>query len=117
MNKNLLKNKRKVRRKKGVRKSVFGSSVKPRVSVYRSNKHIFAQIIDDVTHSTLIGLSDRSITIKANKTDKAKELGKKIGELAMKEKIQQVVFDRGGNKYHGRVKALAEGLRESGLKF
>jgi large subunit ribosomal protein L18 len=108
-----------VKRHKRIRKSITGTANKPRVAVFRSNKHIQVQLIDDVAHKTLYGMSTESLDAKkANKVDQARELGVKFGELLSKDgKVTTVVFDRGGYKYHGRVKALAESLREKGLKF
>jgi large subunit ribosomal protein L18 len=87
--------------------------------VYRSNRHITAQLVDDTTGVVLLGTTDMSIKDSKgkNKTDMAKEVGKKLADLAKAKKITKVVFDRGGRLYHGRVKALAEGAREGGLTF
>mgnify|MGYP006283963653 CR=1 FL=1 len=104
-----------LRRKKTVRKKVFGSKSKPRVSVFRSNKHIYAQAINDYTGETLASVNDKKI--KGSKAEKATEVGKKLGELLSKKEIEQAVFDRNGYKYHGRVAALANGLREAGIKL
>lgn len=94
-----------------------GSSVAPRLSVFRSSKAIYAQIIDDGSGKTLVFASSLELGAKAKKTDASKEVGKTLATKALAKKISQVVFDRGGYKYHGRVKALAEGAREGGLKF
>lgn len=96
-----------------------GTAIKPRLSVFRSNKHIYAQIIDDVKRETIVGVSDKELTQKETikKTDKSKELGMLIAKKAIAKKIKEIVFDRGSYRYHGRVKALAEGAREGGLKF
>lgn len=103
-----------------VRAKVQGTAKVPRVSIFRSNRHIFVQVIDDSSGKTLISSVVKSNKKSAPKGSKA-ELAEKIGEmLAQKAKeagVGQVVFDRGGYKYHGRVKALAEGLRKGGLKF
>jgi large subunit ribosomal protein L18 len=85
--------------------------------VYRSIKAIHAQIVDDTKGKTLFGYSDMKDKSKKNKSEEAKEVGLKIAELAKEHKIEAVVFDRNGYKYHGRVKALADGAREGGLKF
>lgn len=109
--------KRKKRHRK-VRKKISGNSNRPRLSVFRSNKAIYAQIIDDVIGKTLASVNDSALEgKKIKKIDKAKEVGKLIAQKAKKIKIEKVVFDRGGYKYHGRVKALADGAREEGLKF
>lgn len=102
-----------------IRKVVKGTSERPRLSVFRSNKQIYAQLIDDVKGLTIAAASSRDggSEAKNKKTEQATSVGKMIGEKAMNAGITQVVFDRGGNLYHGRVKALAEGAREAGLKF
>ena len=107
----------KIRRR--IRKSLTGTSERPRLSVYRSNKEIYAQIIDDTTGKTISAASSRDKDFKAsgNKAEVAKEVGKAIAEKAKEAGIEAVAFDRGGYLYHGRVKQLAEGAREGGLKF
>lgn len=110
------------RRRKRVHKRVFGTSARPRLIVYRSNKHIYAQIVDDVLHKTLVGCSSLSPAIKekvastAGKTAKAKVVGEYIAEIAKEQGITDVTFDRNGRRYHGRVKSLADGIRAGGLK-
>ena len=94
-----------------MRAKIKGTAKKPRLCVFRSNKHIYAQLIDDNKGQTLIAVSG-----KAN-VKKAKEVGQLIAQQALEKKIEKVVFDRGGYRYHGRVKAVAEGAREGGLKF
>ncbi|HHH53201.1 MAG TPA: 50S ribosomal protein L18 [Bacteroidetes bacterium] len=112
----------KVKRRKrihwSIRKKVKGTVERPRLSVYKSNKGVFAQLIDDVNNRTLVESSyrDKEIT-KGTKTEMAKQVGQKLGEKAKAMNIDSIVFDRSGYKYHGIVKALAEGARESGLKF
>jgi len=98
-----------------IRKKVSGTSERPRLAVFRSNKEIYAQIIDDVTGNTLASAS--SSEAKGNKTEQAAVAGKLIADNAKKAGVEAVVFDRGGFLYHGRVKALAEAAREAGLKF
>lgn len=100
-----------------IRAKAVGTKDKPRLSVFRSNKHIFLQLIDDDSKKTLISASDLKIKKKGTKTEIAREIGKKLAEAAKLKKIKKVVFDRGGYKYHGRVKAAAEGAREGGLIF
>ncbi|MBU2526307.1 MAG: 50S ribosomal protein L18 [Flavobacteriaceae bacterium] len=103
-----------------IRKTVNGSTERPRLSVFRSNNEIYAQIIDDVAKVTLVAASsrDKEITAaKGNKTEKANLVGKLIAERAQQKGIETISFDRGGYLYHGRVKSLAEGAREGGLKF
>ena len=118
-----------LRRKKRVRKKIFGYPERPRVSVFRSHKHTYAQIINDVEGHTLVALSSLSPEVRQKveelkskgelrgKIEVAKLVGKLLAEKAKQRGITKVVFDRGGYKYHGRVKALAEGLREGGLEF
>lgn len=102
-----------------IRKKIVGSTVRPRLNLFKSNNSLYAQIIDDSKHSTIIGLS--SLTFKDLKSKKnmeaATKLGHEIAKLAIDKKIKQVVFDRGGNLYHGKVKAFAEAARKSGLEF
>ncbi len=136
----LKKREKRIRRHKRVRAKIFGTREIPRLYVFRSSKHIYAQIIDDEKSKTLVSTKDQEINskIKNQKTkpqikdEKTKEkekvdrkakiasayqVGLLIAEKALGEKIEKVVFDRGGYQYHGRVKALAEGAREGGLKF
>ena len=98
-----------------IRKKVSGTSERPRLAVFRSNKEIYAQLIDDVSNVTLTSAS--SASSKGTKTEQASVVGKLIADNALKAGISSVVFDRGGFLYHGRVKALAESAREGGLKF
>ena len=114
-----LKSNRRARIKKRIRKNISGTSIRPRLSVFRSNKQIYAQVIDDVKGVTIISASSnvKDNTKKVNKTDQAKLIGKEIAENASKAGIKEVVFDRNGYLYHGRVKALADSARENGLKF
>lgn len=100
-----------------LRSRIKGTSQKPRLSVFRSNKEIYAQLIDDLSGKTLAFASSRKITDKVNKTDKARLVGKLIAEVGTAAGVSEVCFDRGGYLYHGRVKSLAEGAREGGLKF
>lgn len=114
-----LKSNRRARIKKRIRKNISGTSTRPRLSVFRSNKQIYAQVIDDVKGVTITSASShvKDSAQKVNKTDQAKLIGKEIAENASKAGIKEVVFDRNGYLYHGRVKALAESARENGLKF
>ncbi len=114
--------KARARRHKHIRRRVEGTPERPRLNVFRSLKHIYAQVIDDRAGTTLASASsvdpevrDRVAGLK--KVDQASVVGKLVAERALKKGIEQVVFDRGGYKYHGRVKALAEAAREVGLKF
>jgi len=121
----ILKNKveRRLKKKARVRKKIVGSSVRPRFAVFRSTRHIYAQIIDDSQGKTLVSASSLSKTLKeevkaaATEKDVCKLVGKAAAKLALEKKITQVVFDRSGFLYHGRVKAVADGAREAGLKF
>lgn len=118
MNKDKIKVAKELKRKSRVRAKISGTNAQPRLAVFRSLKHIYAQIIDDAKGVTLVSAADTELKAeKMKKVDKAKAVGKLIAEKALVKKISQVVYDRGGNKYHGRVKALAEGAREGGLKF
>lgn len=105
------------RRHKRVRARIYGTSEVPRLSVFRSNKGLFIQLIDDEKGSTLISASSKEIKVKGKKTEMAKELGKLIAERAIEKNISKSVFDRSSYKYSGRVKAVADGAREGGLKF
>ena len=106
------------RRHRRIRGKVAGTAERPRLAVFRSNKGIFAQLIDDETGRTLAGASWLGLKgFKGNRIDQAAEVGKAVAAAAKKAGIESVVFDRGGYLYHGRVKALAEGAREGGLKF
>tara|TARA_B100000963_G_scaffold360394_1_gene391132 strand:+ start:4995 stop:5345 length:351 start_codon:yes stop_codon:yes gene_type:complete len=113
------KDARRARIKSSIRKKVEGTAERPRMSVFRSNKEIYVQFIDDEAGKTLASASssDEGISAKGSKVDLATEVGKKAAEVAISAGIVQVVFDRNGYLYHGRVKALAEGAREGGLKF
>lgn len=104
------------RRHTRIRAKVFGTKDKPRLSVYKSNKYIWAQIIDDTNHETLVSVSTKGVKGK-NETERARIAGKKIAENAKTKGITRVVFDRGGFIYTGRVHAFADGAREGGLKF
>ncbi|WP_046745091.1 50S ribosomal protein L18 [Kordia zhangzhouensis] len=115
----LSKTERRQRIKNRIRKIVGGTEARPRLSVFRSNKEIYAQIINDVDGKTLVAASSRDKDIKAEgtKSEIAAQVGKAIAEKALKAGIETISFDRGGYLYHGRVKSLAEGAREGGLKF
>jgi large subunit ribosomal protein L18 len=101
---------------KKIRARVEGTESRPRLSVFRSNKFIYAQIIDDTTRKTLVSVSDIKEST-GNKVDRAKAMGEQIAELAKKAGITSVVFDRGGFRYTGRIAALADGARSKGLQF
>lgn len=122
-NKAMLRQKRRKRIKKHIRKRIQGTAQRPRLTVYRSIKSIYAQLVDDSTGKTILSVSSISKDLrdkakKANgKIEVAKIVGQVVGEEASKRKIEKVVFDRNGYLYHGRVKAVADGAREAGLKF
>ena len=101
---------------KRVRKTIFGNMDRPRVAVFKSGQHIYAQIIDDKTGKTLAADSDLKVK-SGTKKERAEKVGENLAAKATKAKITKVVFDRGGFMYHGRVAALAEGLRKGGLQF
>lgn len=109
---------RKARIKKGIRKKVQGTPARPRLSVFRSNRGIYAQVIDDTLGRTLVHASSMELESKGKlNVDISKTVGKKVAERAKEAGIAQIVFDRNGYLYHGNVKALAEGAREGGLNF
>ena len=120
MLKKINKNENRKARHSRVRTKIQGTSERPRLNVYRSGKHIYAQIIDDTTQSTLVSAStlDKALELEstANK-EAAKKIGESIAKKAMDKGIESVVFDRSGYIYHGRIKELADGAREAGLKF
>jgi large subunit ribosomal protein L18 len=116
----LAKEEGRARRKRRIRKKISGNGERPRVSVFRSSKHIYAQAIDDsqgTTVATVSTLSDGLKGIEGTKTDDAKAVGAALAKVLKEKGIEEVIFDRNGYLYHGRVKALAEGAREAGLKF
>jgi large subunit ribosomal protein L18 len=123
MNSKLAATKRRVRIKKQIRNKISGTAGKPRLVVYRSLNGMYAQLIDDLTGSTITSVSSSSKDLAAKlkdvkgKTNQSKEVGKAIAEAAKDKKVTKVVFDRNGYLYHGRVKAFAEGAREGGLIF
>ena len=117
---NLDKSARRQKIKKGLRKRINGTTERPRLAVFRSNKEIYAQVIDDTTSATLVGTSSRSKSLvgeAGTKVEISRKVGLEIARIAKEKGIDSVVFDRGGFKYHGRVKALADGAREGGLIF
>lgn len=114
----LTKSERRQRIKFRIRKSVSGSAARPRLSIFRSNKEIYAQIIDDVNGVTILAASSREKEIgKGTNVEVAAAVGKLVAEKALKAGIDTITFDRGGYLYHGRIKSLAEGARAAGLKF
>lgn len=117
MNQNRQKRIKRAIRHKRVRSRVSGAEDRPRLSVFKANRHIYAQLIDDNAGKTLAFASSLEAKSKGKKTDAAKEVGKMLAGKALAKKIKAVKFDRGGFAYHGRIKALAEGAREGGLEF
>lgn len=117
MNKSTL---RRIRIKKKIRSRVNGSTTRPRLTVFRSNSEIYAQLVDDSTGKTIVTVSSIGKAdgkLKGSKSEKAKSVGAAIAKKAVEKGIKEVVFDRNGYLYHGRVKAVADGARENGLKF
>lgn len=111
---------RRLRIKKSIKKKVLGTKEQPRLSVFRSNKDIYAQVIDDLSGTTIVSVASNGKDLtgsKGTKIELAQLVGKKIAEKALSAGVENVVFDRNGYLYHGRVKALADGVREGGLKF
>ena len=111
------KEERRLKIRRRIRKTVSGTADRPRLSVFRSNKEIYAQLVNDDLGTTLASASSKDVSAKGNKVDSSKEVGKSLAEKAKASGIENVVFDRSGYLYHGRVKSLADGAREGGLKF
>jgi large subunit ribosomal protein L18 len=112
-----IKTEKRARLHKKIRTRVTGTAVRPRLAVFRSNRYMYAQLIDDVQGVTLVSASDISLADKVSKIERAKVVGKTLAEKGKKANITTVVFDRGGFSYRGRVQALADGAREGGLSF
>jgi large subunit ribosomal protein L18 len=106
-----------LRRHTRVRKKIVGEAQRPRLAVYRSNRHIYAQLIDDARAATIAQASDREVEGDGDKTARAKAVGALLADRAKQAGVERAVFDRGGRLYHGRVAALAEGAREGGLEI
>jgi len=120
MDKCIAKTQRRIRRKRGMRKTMSGTPSRPRLSVFRSLQHIYAQVIDDLAGRTVASASSLDVDTVARKggnIEAAKAIGKVLAERASKAGVSEVVFDRNGFRYHGRVKAIADGAREGGLRF
>jgi len=113
----ITKEQRRLRIRRGIRNKITGTAERPRLSVFKSNKDIYVQLIDDVNGHTLTATSSTELGKANANIEISKEVGKKLAEKATGNGISSVVFDRGGYPYHGKVKALAEGAREGGLKF
>jgi large subunit ribosomal protein L18 len=108
--------KRRIRRKKGIRKKISGNSAKPRITVFKSNRHLYVQAVDDITGTTLCACSDSSTDAKRNK-EGASQVGLELAKDLKKKKIAEGVFDRNGYLYHGLVQAVADGIRKGGIKL
>ncbi len=111
-------NKQKLQRQRRIRVKVQGTNVRPRVSIFRSNTSLYAQVIDDAARKTLLIVSDKHLAKGeqvGTKSEKAKKIGLKLATLLLEQKIKQAVFDKGSYRYHGRVKAVADGIREGGI--
>lgn len=116
-NKTAAKATKRLKNKARIRKKVGGSPERPRLSVFRSGRHIYAQIIDDVNGKTLAAASSLSSKLKSSNVESAKAIGQEVAKKALSQNIKNVVFDRSGYVFHGRVKAIADGAREAGLNF
>lgn len=114
---NKVKQAKVLRRRIRTRAKLFGTATKPRVSVFRSLSHIYAQAIDDAKRVTIVAAKDVELKLKAKKVDQAMALGELLGQKLSDKKISEIIFDRGSYRYHGRVKSVAEGLRKAGIKF
>lgn len=113
-----LKQQKRTNRRNRIRKSIKGTSNRPRLSVFRSANHVYASLINDENNAVLVSASDKEVAAKQKKpVEIAKEVGKALAKKALSKHIETVVFDRAGYQYHGSVKAIAEGAREGGLKF
>lgn len=119
MNKQKEKQNKIERKRKKIRSTINGTTQRPRLSVFKSNKGMYAQLIDDLVGKTLVSVHFKEIkdSVKMPKLEQATAIGKSLGEKAIKANITEAVFDRNGYRYHGRVKAVADGAREAGLKF
>lgn len=113
----LFLNKNVKRRKLKIREKLSGSTTRPRLTVFRSNKFIYGQVVDDTTGNTLLTMSSKLVNGELNKVDSSFETGKELAKKALEKGISSVVFDRNGYIYHGRIQKFAEGAREGGLKF
>ena len=113
------KNRKRLQRKRHIRKSIYGTADRPRMTVFRSNRYVYIQVVDDDKGVTLAAVNNRQKENEAFKTnvENAAKLGEKIGEKLKEQSVESVVFDRNGYKYHGVVKAIADGARKTGLKF
>ncbi|MCR5760849.1 MAG: 50S ribosomal protein L18 [Sphaerochaetaceae bacterium] len=119
MNRIADKNRKYARRKVHIRKSISGTAARPRMTVFRSNLHMYVQVIDDTTGTTLVsaGTTEKELSALKNNTEGAAKLGEVVGKRCVDKGVQTVVFDRNGYLYHGVVKAIADGARKAGVKF
>ena len=110
---------RRIRRKRHIRKKLYGSTARPRLAIFKSNRYLFAQLADDDTGTGIVGLSEKALSLKKTEkpVDRAARMGVEFVKLLKKKKIDTIVFDRGGYPYHGRVKAFADAVRKEGIKF
>jgi large subunit ribosomal protein L18 len=113
---NITKRVNRQRRHRRIRATISGTSERPRVVVFKSNNYVYIQAVDDDAHTTIAAVNDAALKGKGTKTAKAAQAGGKLAELLKAKKIEQAVFDKGGFTFHGRVKAVADGLREGGIK-
>jgi large subunit ribosomal protein L18 len=105
------------KRRKRVRRKIIGTAERPRLSVYRSNVHVYAQLVDDYAGHTLVAADSREVGEAENRTEAARKVGELVARRAADAGVQEAVFDRGGNRFHGRIAALAEGARSGGLRL
>jgi len=108
---------RRLRIRRGIRSKIVGTSERPRLSVFKSNKAVYAQLIDDASGHTVAAANSMELGAKGNNIDNTKQVGSKLAERAKAAGVESILFDRSGYQYHGKIKALADGAREGGLKF
>jgi large subunit ribosomal protein L18 len=113
----ITKSQRRLRIRRGIRNNIVGTSERPRLSVFKSNKAVYAQLVDDANGHTVATANSNELGAKSNNIDNSKQVGAKLAERAKAAGIEAILFDRSGYQYHGKVKALADGAREGGLKF
>jgi large subunit ribosomal protein L18 len=113
----ITKSKRRLRIRRGIRNKIVGTSERPRLSVFKSNKAVYAQLVDDSNGHTVAAANSIELGTKTNNIDNSKQVGSKLAERAKAAGIESILFDRSGYQYHGKIKALADGAREGGLKF
>lgn len=113
----ITKSNRRLKIRRGIRNKIVGTSERPRLSVFKSNKAVYAQLVDDSKGHTVVAANSTELGAKLNNIDNSKEVGAKLAERAKAAGVETILFDRSGYQYHGKIKALAEGAREGGLKF